>query len=67
MVLQVEDYINILKVLDSEFDFIYYFDYSYHYNKKRPNSLNITQIDMKFGGLQLSIQNSIIIDISLYT
>ena len=58
MVLQVEDCIDVMKVLYPEFDVCFYFDHSCGHDRQRPYALNGNRMNVKFGGSQPIIHDS---------
>ena len=52
MVLQLEDCVDVLKITNPEFDFLFLFDYSNGHDCLQPNGLNINKISVRFGGKQ---------------
>lgn len=50
MVLQVEDCINVMRVLYPQFDTIFYFDHSCGHNWKRPDGLTVNGMNSEWGG-----------------
>jgi hypothetical protein len=56
MVLQMEDCIDVVKVLWPNFDFLFLFDHSCGHDRCRPNGLNNKSLNKGFGGAQKKIE-----------
>ena len=52
MILQLEDCIDVLKVLFPDFDFIFLFDHSNGHDRLQSDGLSITKINVGYGGSQ---------------
>ncbi len=52
MVIQLEDYVDVLKHLYLQYDFLFLFDHSSGHDKQRDNGLNLKIMTTLFGGSQ---------------
>jgi hypothetical protein len=58
MVLQMEDCIDVVKVLWPDFDFLFFFDHSCGHDKRRPDGLNTKSLNKGFGGAKTKMRDS---------
>jgi hypothetical protein len=58
MVLQIEDCIDVVKVLWPDFDFLFLFDHSCGHAQRRPDRLNNKSLNKGFGGAQTKMRDS---------
>ena len=58
MVVQLEDCIDVLRVLYPDFDFIFLFDHSNGHDRLQPDGLNLNRVSVKFGGKQPKMRTS---------
>jgi hypothetical protein len=58
MVLQFEDCIDVVKVFYLEYDYMFLFDYSCGYDRKRPDGLCVNSMRKRFGGKQTVMRDS---------
>ena len=59
MVCQLEDVLDVLHVLfNDDFDFLFLFDHSCGHDRSRPNGLNVTNMNISYGGKQNSLHDS---------
>ena len=66
LVIQMEDCIDVLKTLHPEFDFVLLFDHSNGHDRLQPNGLSISKINVKYGGKQPKMRESILDDPSYF-
>ena len=52
MVLQLEDCVDVLKLLYPQFDFLFLFDHSCRHNRQKEDGLNVEQMTKFYGGAQ---------------
>ena len=52
MVLQLEDCIDVLKVLYPQFDFLFLLDHSRGHGRQKEDGLNVEQMTKSYGGAQ---------------
>jgi hypothetical protein len=58
MVLQMEDCIDVVKVLWPDFVFIFHFDHSCRHDWRRPDELNTKSLNKGFGGAPIKMRDS---------
>ena len=64
MVLQMEDCVDVLKVLYPQFDIVFLFDHSCGHDKQRPDGLNANNISKGYGGSQPKMHDTKIQDMT---
>ena len=60
MVLQLEDCVDVLKILYPHFDFLFLFNHSCGHNKQREDGLNVENMSKSYGGQQAMLCTSTI-------
>ena len=60
MVLQLEDCVDVIKVLYPDYDYIFLFDHSCGHDRKRPDGLCVNSIRKNFGGKQAVMRDTAI-------
>jgi hypothetical protein len=58
VVLQMEDCIDVVKVLWPNFDFLFLFDHSGGHDRRRPDGLNTKSLNKGFSGAQAKMRDS---------
>ena len=60
MITQLEDCIDCLKVLYGGYDYVFFFDHSSGHSKKRREGLDVSDMNVLFGGKQERMRDSYI-------
>ena len=64
MIIQLEDCIDVLKHLYPSYTFVFLFDHSNGHDRLRPNGLNLNKINVRFGGKQPKMRDSVLTSMS---
>ncbi|KAI2502685.1 hypothetical protein MHU86_11742 [Fragilaria crotonensis] len=60
MVLQLEDCVNVLKVLYPQYEFLFLFDHSCGHDRQKEDGLNVARMTKLYGGAQKRLRNTVI-------
>ena len=63
MVLQIEDCLDVLHVTHPHFDYLFLLDHSNGHDRLQPDGLSLSKINIKFGGKQPKMRDSILTSI----
>ena len=60
MVLQLEDFVDVIKVLYSQYQFLFLFDHSCGHDRQKEDGLNVERMTKLFGGAQKRLRSTVI-------
>jgi hypothetical protein len=66
MILQLEDYVNVLQTLYPQFDYVFLFDHSNSHDQMQPDSLHMQKVRKTFGDKQPVIQKSVLTNLTCF-
>ena len=66
MVLQLEDYVDVLNTLHPQYDFSFLFDHSCGHNRQKEDGLNVDKMSKGYGAAQRKLRETTIKDVKGY-